>query len=101
MPQKHRLPSFHFTAVLATFAATLFAYPAVAACNSPQLGAGQHTITGIHDHGRVIMTDDGITYTATGVDQGWSRGDNVEVCYGVMIDKDRNNEWVAIAPQVQ
>jgi bifunctional non-homologous end joining protein LigD len=22
-------------------------------------------------------------------------------CYGVMIDKDRNNEWMAIAPQVQ
>jgi hypothetical protein len=47
------------------------------------------------------MTDDGITYAATGVDEGWSRGDNVEVCYGVMIDKHRNNEWVAIAPQVQ
>ena len=66
-------------------------------------GCSNGTIQSVSSDGLVIVLDDGAVYRIGSEDQAtsvlWEPFDNVEVCDGMMIDDDRDEEKVKATPR--
>jgi hypothetical protein len=66
-------------------------------------GCERATIQSVSSDGLVIVLDNGSVYRVADTDQGisvlWVPFDDVEVCYDVIVDDDRDEEKVKVSPR--